>query len=174
VKLKRSRSAPAQAVLTRRQEVDGMANMVRWDPAREMVSLREAMDRLFEESFLRPGFIGGNDSASMLMPLDMYETENEVVVKAAIPGVKPEDIDVTVTGDLLSIKGEFKSETEDNDGKRNYHRQERRYGSFSRQVALPTNVKAEACEANFENGVLTLKLPKAEEAKVRKVQITQK
>ncbi len=63
-----------------------MANMVRWDPAREMVSLREAMDRLFEESFLRPGLLGGNDSASVQMPLDMYETEDEVVVKAAIPG----------------------------------------------------------------------------------------
>jgi len=148
--------------------------MVRWDPAREMVSLREAMDQLFEESFLRPGFLGGNDSASVQMPLDMYETENEVVVKAAIPGVKPEGIDVTVTGDLLSIKGEFRSETEEKDEKRNYHRQERRYGSFSRQVTLPASVNAEACQAEFDNGVLTLKLPKAEEAKVKKVQITQK
>jgi len=148
--------------------------MVRWDPAREMVSLREAMDQLFEESFLRPGFLGGNDSASVQMPLDMYETENEVVVKAAIPGVKPEEIDVTVTGDLLSIKGEFRSETEEKDEKRNYHRQERRYGSFSRQVTLPASVNAEACQAEFDNGVLTLKLPKAEEAKVKKVQITQK
>lgn len=149
-------------------------NMVRSDPARDMVSLREAMDRLFEESFLRPGFLGGNDSASALMPLDMYETENEVVVKAAIPGVKPEEIDVTVTGDLLTIKGEFKSETETKDEKRNYHRQERRYGSFSRQVALPASVNADGCEADFDNGVLTLKLPKAEEAKVKKVQITRK
>jgi len=151
-----------------------MANMVRWDPARDMVSLREAMDRLFEESFLRPGFLGGNDSAAGLMPLDMYETQEEVVVKAAIPGVKPEDIDVTVTGDLLTIKGEFKSESEDADEKRNYHRQERRYGSFSRQVALPTSVNADGCQADFDNGVLTLKLPKAEEAKVKKVQITRK
>jgi HSP20 family protein len=151
-----------------------MANMVRWDPARDMVSLREAMDRLFEESFLRPGFLGGNDSAAGLLPLDMYETQDEVVVKAAIPGVKPEDIDVTVTGDLLTIKGEFKSESEDKDEKRNYHRQERRYGSFSRQVALPTAVNADACQADFDNGVLTLKLPKAEEAKVKRVQIASK
>jgi len=139
-----------------------------------MVSLRDAMDRLFEESFLRPGLLGNNDSASGLMPLDMYETEDSVVVKAAIPGVKPEDIEVTVTGDLLSIKGEFKSETEEKDEKRNYHRQERRYGSFSRQVALPASVNADGCEADFDNGVLTLKLPKAEEAKVKKVQITRK
>ncbi len=151
-----------------------MANMVRWDPAREMVSLREAMDRLFEESFLRPGLLGSSDSAAVLMPLDMYETDESIVVKAAIPGVKPEDIEVTVTGDLLTIKGEFKSETEDKDEKRNYHRQERRYGSFSRQVTLPSAVNADACQADFENGVLTLQLPKAEEAKVKKVQITRK
>lgn len=151
-----------------------MANLVRLEPAREMLSLREAMDRLFEESFLRPGSFGVSDSASAVLPLDMYETENDVVVKAAIPGVKPEDIEVTVTGDLLSIKGEFRSETEEKDEKRNYHRQERRYGNFCRQVALPTGVNADACAADFENGVLTLKLPKVEEAKVKKVQIQSK
>jgi HSP20 family protein len=151
-----------------------MANLVRLDPARDMMSLRDAMDRLFEESFLRPGFFGAGESMSAMLPLDLYETENEVVVKAAIPGVKPEDIEVTVTGDLLSIKGEFKSESESKDEQRNYHRQERRYGSFSRQVTLPSGVNADACQADFENGVLTLKLPKAEEAKVKKVQIQSK
>ncbi len=151
-----------------------MANLVRLEPAREMLSLREAMDRLFEESFLRPGSFGVGDSAAAVLPLDMYETENDVVVKAAIPGVQPEDIEVTVTGDLLSIKGEFRSETEQKDEKRNYHRQERRYGSFSRQVTLPSGVNADACAADFENGVLTLKLPKVEEARVKKVQIQSK
>lgn len=151
-----------------------MANLVRLEPAREMLSLREAMDRLFEESFLRPGSFGVSDSASAMLPLDMYETENDVVVKAAIPGVKPEDIEVTVTGDLLSIKGEFRTESEQKDEKRNYHRQERRYGSFCRQVTLPSGVNADACAADFENGVLTLTLPKVEEAKVKKVQIKSK
>ena len=151
-----------------------MANLVRLEPAREMLSLREAMDRLFEESFLRPGSFGVSDSASAVLPLDMYETENDIVVKAAIPGVKPEDIEVTVTGDLLSIKGEFQSETEQKDEKRNYHRQERRYGSFCRQLTLPAGVNADACAADFENGVLTLKMPKIEEAKVKKVQIQSK
>jgi HSP20 family protein len=151
-----------------------MANLVRLDPAREMMSLREAMDRLFEESFLRPGFFGNGESGAGMLPMDMYETENEVVVKAAVPGVKPEDIEVTVTGDLLTIKGEFKSESEAKDEKRNWHRQERRYGSFSRQVTLPAGVNTDACEADFENGVLTLKLPKAEEAKVKRVQISSK
>jgi len=139
-----------------------------------MLSLREAMDRLFEESFLRPGSLGVSDSASAMLPMDMYETENDVVVKAAIPGVKPEDIEVTVTGDLLSIKGEFSAENEQKDEKRNYHRQERRFGSFCRQVTLPAGVNADACAADFENGVLTLTLPKVEEAKVKKVQIKSK
>ncbi len=151
-----------------------MANLVRLEPAREMLSLREAMDRLFEESFLRPGSFGVSDSASAMLPMDMYETENDVVVKAAIPGVKPEDIEVTVTGDLLSIKGEFSAENEQKDEKRNYHRQERRFGSFCRQVTLPAGVNADACAADFENGVLTLTLPKVEEAKVKKVQIKSK
>ncbi len=87
-----------------------MAELVRWSPARDMVSLREAMDRLFEESFLRPDLFGTGETAAGALPLDMYETENDVVVKASVPGVKPEDIEVTVTGDLLTIKGEFKSE----------------------------------------------------------------
>ena len=151
-----------------------MANLVRLEPARDMMSLREAMDRLFEESFLRPGFFGANESGAAMLPMDLYETADEVVVKAAVPGVRPEDIEVTVTGDLLTIKGEFKSETEEKDEKRNWHRQERRFGSFSRQVTLPAGVNADACQADFENGVLTLKLPKAEEAKVKRVQIQSK
>jgi len=145
--------------------------MVRWDPGREMVSLREAMDRLFEESFLQPGAFGGEKAAGML-PLDVYETENEVVVKATVPGVKPEDIDVTLTGDVLSIKGEYKSEEKTE--KRNYLRQERRYGSFSRQVSLPVAVNSDQCQATFENGVLTLELPKADAAKAKSIRVTAK
>ena len=87
-----------------------------------MVSLREAMDRLLEKSFLRPDLFGGGETPATALPLDMYETENDVVVKASVPGVKPEDIEVTVTGDLLTIKGEFKSEEKTE--KRNFIRQE--------------------------------------------------
>ena len=134
-----------------------------------MMSLRDAMDRLFEESFLRPSLLGGNEVAAGMLPLDVYETDNAIVVKAAVPGVKPEDIEVTVTGDLLTIKGEFKSEQ--NEEKRNYVRQERRYGSFARQVTLPAGVDANACRANFENGLLTLELPKVEEAKAKSIKV---
>ena len=149
-----------------------MAELVRWSPARDMVSLREAMDRLFEESFLRPDLFGGGETPASALPLDMYETENDVVVKASVPGVKPEDIEVTVTGDLLTIKGEFKSEEKTE--KRNFIRQERRYGSFCRQWGLPVSVDSGQAAATFENGILTLTLPKVEEAKVKKVQIKSK
>ena len=106
------------------------------------------------------------------MPLDVYETEDAVVVKAAVPGVKPEDIEVTVTGALLTIKGEFKSEEKTE--KRNYLRQERRYGSFCRQVGLPVAVDSNKAVASFEHGVLNLELPKAETARAKPVRVVAK
>ena len=149
-----------------------MAELVRWSPARDTVSLREAMDRLFEESFLRPDLFGGGETPASALPLDMYETENDVVVKASVPGVKPEDIEVTVTGDLLTIKGEFKSEEKTE--KRNFIRQERRYGSFCRQLGLPTSVDSGKAEASFESGILTLTLPKVEAVKPKTVRVVAK
>lgn len=149
-----------------------MAELVRWNPAREMMSLREAMDRLFEESFLPSAFMGQEAGPAAALPVDMYETDDRVVVNATVPGIKPEDLEVTITGDLLTIKGEFKSEEKTE--KRNYLRQERRYGSFCRQVGLPAGVDSNNAQATFEHGVLTLELPKAEEAKVKSVKVVAK
>jgi len=149
-----------------------MANLTRWEPAREMLSLREAMDRLFEESFLRPGAFGVNESPIAALPVDMYETDDALVVKATVPGLKPEEIEVTITGDLLTIKGEFRSEEKTE--KRNYLRQERRFGSFCRQVSLPAGVDSNKAKATFENGVLTLDLPKVEPVKAKTVKIVSK
>lgn len=146
-----------------------MAELVRWNPAREMMSLRQAMDQLFEGSFIRPDVFGAGESPAGALPLDMYETDSDVIVKATVPGVKPEEIEVTVTGDLLTIKGEFKSEEKVE--KRNYLRQERRYGSFCRQVGLPAGVDSEKAKATFENGVLTLELPKVEAVKAKTVKV---
>ena len=101
-----------------------------------------------------------------------YETENDLIVKASVPGVKPEDIEVTVTGELLTIKGEFK--TEEKTEKRNSLRQERRYGSFCRQVTLPVGVDSNKAAANFENGILTLTLPKVEAVKPKTVRVVAK
>jgi HSP20 family protein len=106
------------------------------------------------------------------MPMDIYETADHIVVKAAVPGVKPEEIEVTITGDLLTIKGETK--TEEKVEKENYLRQERRYGSFCRQVNLPVAVKTESVQATFENGVLNLELPKSEAVKTKTVKVVAK
>jgi HSP20 family protein len=149
-----------------------VAELVRWEPRREMTSLREAMDRLFEDAFIQPGWFAPAWGAAEMLPVDVYETDDQLVVKATVPGVKPEEIEVTVTGDLLTIKGEFKQE--ENIEKPNYLRQERRFGSFCRQVGLPGSVSADKAEATFENGVLTLKLPKAEAVKPKAVKVVAK
>jgi HSP20 family protein len=149
-----------------------MADIVRWEPTRDLTSLRSAMDRLFEESFIRPGAMGSGLLAAEMLPVDVIESDDKVVVQATVPGVKPEDIEVTLTGDLLTIKGEFKSEIREE--KANYLRQERRMGSFSRRIGLPAGIDADKVEASFENGVLTLEMPKRESAKVKTVQVTTK
>jgi len=148
-----------------------MANIVRWEPFSDLVSLREAMDRLFEESFVRPRWISPLRQAGTLA-IDMYETPNDVVVKATVPGVKPEDIDITISGNTLTIKGEAKSEEKIE--KADYLYQERRYGAFSRSVSLPTSVNADKAEAQFEHGVLTLTLPKVEEVKPKAIKVKTK
>ena len=149
-----------------------MSNLVPWEPFREMMTLREAMNRLFEESFLRPGTLGGQE-AGFGTPLDVYETDDQVVLKAAVPGVKPEDLDVTITGDVLAIKGEYKQEAQ-SEQKRNYVRQEHRYGSFTRTLTLPTAVDANNVTATFENGILMLELPKKQNVRAKSVKITAK
>jgi len=149
-----------------------MANLVRWEPFRDLVTLREAMDRLFEESVVRPRVGWPTPAGAETLAVDMYETDDTVVVKSAVPGIKPEDLDVSVTGDILTIKGETRAEEEVKE--ENYIRRERRYGSFCRSLAIPTAVVADKAEAEFENGVLTLTLPKAEEVKPRAIKVKAK
>lgn len=145
-----------------------MASLIKWEPLSDLVSLRDAMDRLFEDSFVRmrglPAGLGGETLA-----LDMYETADHLVVKTAVPGVKPEDIDITITGDVLTIKGETK--TEEKVEKANYIRQERRYGAFQRSVQLPASVLTDKAQATFENGVLTLTIPKSEQDKPKTIKV---
>jgi HSP20 family protein len=100
----------------------------------------------------------------------MYQTEHEVVVKAALPGIKSEDVDISILGDTLSIRGTSKAETEVNE--QDYFRREVRYGTVAREVTLPTGVQANGAQATFENGILTLRIPKAEEAKPKQIKIT--
>jgi len=145
--------------------------LTRWEPFNDLVTLREAMDRLFAQSFVRPGV--AFPSFGVEGPaVDMYQTKDDIVVKAAVPGLKPEDIDIAVTGDLLTIKGELKQEEKIEEG--NYLCQERHYGQFMRELALPTQVNAEKAKAEFEHGVLTLRLPKAEEVKPKSIKVKAK
>jgi len=142
-------------------------SMIRWEPFSELMSLRQAMDRLFEDSFVTPSRAFGR--LDFTMPVDMYQTENEVVVKTAVPGVKPEEVDITITGDTLCIKGEKKA---DEKVKRDdYIYQEHRYGAFSRAVNLPAGLDTGKAEASFEDGILTLTIPKSEEVKPKQIEV---
>ncbi len=143
-----------------------MTNLTRYNPVGEALSLRQAMDRLFEDSFVTPW----RTLAGTAWPaIDVHETPDEVVVTAALPGLKPEDVEITMTGQTLSLRGEFKADESVEQGR--YLVQERRYGTFHRQVELPTRVQSENAEASFENGLLTLRIPKADEVKPRQIQI---
>jgi HSP20 family protein len=146
-----------------------MADIIRWDPFAEMASLRQTVDRLFDEA--RPWRVfGGNGSGSAgYFPVDVYETNDDVVVKASLPGVKPDDIDISVTGQLLTLKAEAREEHEDKG--RNWYRRERSTGTYLRQFTLPTEVDAEKAQANFEHGVLELRLPKAESMKPKQIKV---
>jgi HSP20 family protein len=147
-----------------------MSNLIRWEPAREMMTLRDAMDRLFDDAFTRP--LRLSDGPMSMLAVDMYQTDNEVVVKAAIPGVKADEVQINVTGEVLTIKGETK-EKEDVKEKA-YQLREQRWGMFERTLALPTDVVADKAKAEFENGILTITLPKAEEVKPKTITIKSK
>ena len=147
-----------------------MANITRFDPLNEMVSLRSAMDRLFEDSFVSPlswRTIGAGDTINP--PLDVHETADEIVVTAALPGMKADDVEITITGQNLNLRGEFKNDEEIS--RDQYLYRERRFGSFSRSIQLPVRVQGDRADATFTDGVLALRIPKAEEVKPRPIRI---
>ena len=147
-----------------------MSNLIRWEPFREVSSLRDAMDRMFDEGFARPFssvLYGGGAPA-----LDLYQTDNEVVVKASLPGVKAEDLQISVTNGVLSLRGEVHEDKEEKG--HTYHLRERRVGTFARTVTLPTDVEADKAHAEFEDGILVLTLPKAEQVKPKTITVKTK
>jgi HSP20 family protein len=127
------------------------------------MSLRQAVDRLFEDSFVRPSRALAALGEVTVPALDIYQTPNEAVVKATLPGVKREDVSIDITGETLTIRGETKAEEEVK--REDYLYQQRRHGSFSRSVVLPGGLKTDKAEATMEDCVLTLTIPKAEEVK---------
>ncbi len=146
-----------------------MSNRIRWEPFREIMSAREMMDRMMEEAFFRPQWTAGMLGSPSI---DMYQTDDEIVVKGSLPGVKPDDISITITGDALTIRGEVKEHQARDEA--SYHLGERRFGSFSRTLPLPTVVVADKAKTDFENGSLTLTLPKAEELKPKTITVKAK
>jgi HSP20 family protein len=147
--------------------------MQRWDPFSEMTSLRQAMDQLLEQSFIRPsgGPAGGQSSGQdgYGFPIDVQEQGDALVVTASLPGIKPEDVDIQIRQNVLMITGEHQEEQERQQGR--YLLAERRTGRFSRALSLPIPVNVDACEATFADGVLHLTLPKAEQARTKQIPI---
>ena len=143
-------------------------SLVRYQPFNE---LRRAMDRLFDERFFTPYqlFTFGRDE---ITPIDVYQTDNEVVVKATVPGVKPEEVDVSIADNMLTIKGETKAEEKIE--RKDYLYQEHRYGTFRRSVALPSGLDTEKTAASFDNGILTLTIPRTKEAKPKQIKVKAK
>ncbi|MDQ3693471.1 MAG: Hsp20/alpha crystallin family protein [Chloroflexota bacterium] len=141
----------------------------RWDPLGDIVSLREAMNNLLEESFVRPR--PGVPGAAAGLAVDVHETADTFVVIASVPGVPAADVDITVLGDTLRIRGERRDDREESGENGRWLIRERRFGAFERSVALPSAVKSGEANADFKDGVLTVTLPKAEEAKPRSIPV---
>jgi HSP20 family protein len=139
-------------------------------PFGELLSLRSAMDRLFEDSFVRPHSSAGLADRGSGLPLDVSASSDEIRVEASLPGFRPEDVEITVEDDTLSIAGHMNDERTRETG--DYLLQEIRRGDFRRTVSLPNGLEPDKASATFENGVLTLRIPRAEQVKPRHIRIT--
>ncbi len=145
--------------------------LTRWNPFTELISMREAMDRLFNESFVRPGSLFGSATGIGSIPFDVYETGDDVVVRAAIPGADPSGIDLTVNQGLLTIKGARSLYSGDQEKQYTWHVRGLSEGNFQFSVSLPTAVDADAAQASYDAGILTVTLPKAEAVKAKRIAI---
>jgi HSP20 family protein len=145
-------------------------SMTRWNPWGEMVSLRDAMDRLLSDSYIRPH--GEVESATRgSLAVDVREEGDQFIVTAPVAGVSPNDVEISVLGDAIRIRGERREERQEEDEGKRWLVREQRYGAFERVVRLPSTVKADNAEASFKDGILTIMLPKSEEAKERRIPI---
>ncbi len=155
-------------------------SIIRWNPLRDVTAwhgadlatdysnVQREIDRVFDR-FLRGGVTDDSTVCTWLPPVDIVEKENEYQVHIELPGVDKSDVKINVANSVLTIKGEKKTESEENN--KNYHRTERCYGSFQRSFTLPTSVKADKIEATYNNGVLMIVLPKVEEAKPKEIEV---
>jgi HSP20 family protein len=146
-----------------------MSNLVRWNPIRDVLSMSEAMDRLFDQAFVYPG----NGGFRAIGPaIDLIENGDNFVVKAELPGFNPDDVDISIEGNTLTLRANVQDESNKDEGE--YHVRERRQNSFTRTLTLPVAVNADKANASYDNGILTLTLPKHETALPKKISITAK
>jgi HSP20 family protein len=139
-------------------------------PFGEMMSLRQAMDRLFEDSVIRSPFWSTTQSEGNLLPVDVWTTADALVIEAALPGVAPDDVEITVEAGTLTISGSYRTERDGTEAEALVR--ELRRGTFSRVVTLPEGLDPDKAEATFEHGLLTLRIPKTEQVKPRQIRIT--
>jgi len=144
-----------------------MRILTRWEPTRGLTTLQDQVNRLFNDSFRRSDAEAG--LSTWTPSVDVYETEHELVVKADLPEIDPKDLDIRVESNVLTISGERKFEKKVNE--ENYLRVERSYGSFARSFTLANTVNPEGIKADYQNGVLTLSIPKREEAKPKQIKV---
>ncbi len=144
-------------------------SIINWDPFNELAEIQNSINKIFDESVLRKG--KKNRDISYWEPaIDIIEKKDKYIIKAEFPGIPKEDIDINVSDNVLTVKGEKKQEKEEKDT--NYYRSERVYGLFQRQLVLPPDVDAEKIKANYKNGVLEIEIPKGEKAKPKKISIS--
>jgi HSP20 family protein len=155
-----------------KQEWRLIMSMIIREPFPELMSLRQAMDRLFEGSVVRPAHFLPAFSEKLIPSVDIYQDQNKLTVKATLPGLKSEDVGIDISNGVLTIKGEAKSEEEVKEEE--YLYRERRYGGFCRSFNLPSGLQADKADATMEDGILTIDIPKAEEAKPRAIKIKAK
>lgn len=143
--------------------------IARFSPMTDIVSLRDAMDRLFEESFIRPNTWTGLAAGHVAVPVDLWETKDAYHLRADLPGVTPDQLEINATSDSITFGGEVKGHADVTE--EGWLRQERRIGKFQRAFTLPMAIDPTKVEATFENGVLQLALPKAENVKPRTIKV---
>ena len=143
--------------------------ITRFTPMSDFVSLRDAMDRLFEDSFIRPTAYSGIAAGQIAVPVDLWETPDAYHLRADVPGITPDALDINVTADTLSMTGEVKGQSDV--ASEGWLRQERRVGKFQRAFTLPVQIDPDKVQASFEHGVLELVLPKADQVKPRSIKV---
>ena len=141
--------------------------LTRYDPFQEMLSLRNVVDRFFDADMNQ--FEKATRPLAWGLPLDVVETDEAFVVKASIPGINPDQVEVTFTDNVLTLKGEVQADEEMKEAR--YHLRERRFGSFARSISLGARIDGDKIQADYDHGVLTLTLPKAEELKPRRIAV---